>query len=205
MKLFTSPGPNPRIVDIFLAEKGRDLDRVTIDIVGGENRQPDYLARNPAGQLPALETDQGLVIAEVPVICEYLEELFPEHPLIGATPVERAETRMWYRRIDLHVITPMVMGFRYGEGAAFFSPREPVFQDSSANMKTLAQIKLGWLNDLLEGRQWVCGDRFTLADIALFCFVEFGNNRGQPLNPEYSQIVSLIERTGKRPSAVTPT
>lgn len=201
MKLFNSPGPNPRIVHMFMAEKGLKLEHQPIDVVAGENRESAYLAKNPAGQLPALETESGLVIAEAPVICEYLEERFPEPALIGANAEQRAETRMWYRRIDLNIIAPMVMGFRYGEGAAFFASREPVYESAASNMKELAQIKLAWLDELIAGRQWICGDRFSLADIALFCFLEFGHNRGQPLRQEHTHILDLVERIRERPSA----
>ena len=108
---------------------------------------------------------------------------------------------MWYRRIDAHIITPMVMGFRYDEGATFFSQREPVYPSAARHMKDLAQIKLAWLNTLLDGKQWVCGSRFSFADIVLFCFIEFGNSRGQPLNTDYSHIVSWFNEMKQRPSA----
>lgn len=204
MKLYNSPGPNPRTVRMFLAEKGIDIPRIEIDIIGGENRSAEFLAKNPAGQLPVLETDSGLVIAEVPVICEYLEELFPQNSLFGETAEQRAETRMWYRRIDTHIIAPMVLGFRYDEGAAFFSQREPVYPPAAIHMKELAQIKLGWLNTLMKNKQWVCDSRFSFADIALFCFIEFGNSRGQALNPDYAHILSWLDRMKARPSSQEP-
>ena len=106
MKLYHSIGPNPAVVDLFLAEKGLEIERVEVDLRGGENRRPEYLKINPAGQLPALVLDGGEVITEVTAICEYLEEEHREPPLIGSTPTERAETRMWTRRIDLGIVEP---------------------------------------------------------------------------------------------------
>ena len=72
MLLYNSIGPNPRVVRMFLAERGIDLPKVEIDLRGGENRREPYLGKNPAGQSPALELDDGTVLAEITAICEYL-------------------------------------------------------------------------------------------------------------------------------------
>lgn len=78
MRLFDSVGPNPRVVTLFLAEKGITLPHVTVDIRGGENRRAPYNeAVNPAGQTPALELDNGSIVTEITAICEYLEERHP--------------------------------------------------------------------------------------------------------------------------------
>jgi glutathione S-transferase len=111
MKLYDSVGPNPRVVNMFLLEKGFDVLRETVDIIAGENRQPTFLAKNPAGQTPTLELDDGFMINEINAICEYLEEIHPEPVLVGRTPKDRAETRMWVRRIDLYIGEPMASGF----------------------------------------------------------------------------------------------
>ena len=107
MRLYTGMGPNPRVVNIFLAEKGVDVERETVDLMAGENRQETHLERNPAGQLPCLELDDGSYLAEITAICEYLDEVHPNPPLLGTTPEERAVTRMWTRRIDLNIIEPL--------------------------------------------------------------------------------------------------
>ena len=93
MKLIESIGPNPRLVRMYLAEKGIEIPTEEIDILGGANRQPGYTDRNPFGQLPSLELDDGTVIAETTVICEYLEEKHPDPPLVGTTAEGRAFTR----------------------------------------------------------------------------------------------------------------
>ena len=93
MKLYNSIGPNPRLVKMFAAEKGLKLELVEVDIIGGESRQPAYLAINPTGTTPVLAPDGGRPIAETTAICEYLEELQASPPLIGATPAARAEAR----------------------------------------------------------------------------------------------------------------
>src|ERR1700749_3362107 len=117
MKLYTSVGPNPRVVKMFLAEKGLDVERVEVDLRGGENRRPPYnVDVNRAGQTPALELDDGARVTEITAICEYLEEAQPAPPLIGKTALDRAQTRTWTRRADLKVCEPMANGFRYAEG-----------------------------------------------------------------------------------------
>src|SRR5580658_9389323 len=111
MKLYDSIGPNPHVVRMFLAEKGLDVERRPVDLMAGENRQADYGRVNPSQTLPALELTDGEVVAEITAICEYVEELHPTPPLIGSTPLERAQTRMWARRIDLGIVEPMTNGF----------------------------------------------------------------------------------------------
>src|ERR1700689_4895966 len=101
MLLYNSIGPNPRVVRMFMAERGIEIPKTEVDLRGGENRRPPFLAKNPAGQSPALELDDGTVLAEITAICEYLDEIAPGPSLIGSTPKERAETRMGSRRIDL--------------------------------------------------------------------------------------------------------
>ncbi len=201
MKLYDSIGPNPRVVKMFLAEKGIDLPRHNIDLLAGENRKEPYTKVNPHGTTPALEIDEALVIAEITAICEYLEELHPSPPLIGETPMQRAETRMWVRRIDLNIVEPMTNGFRYAEGLGMFKDRVHCIPAAAADLKAIAQEKLTWLDGLIAGRQFIVGDRFTLADILLYAFLDFGTQVGQSLNPANGAITAWFERVKSRASA----
>lgn len=200
MKLYTSIGPNPRVVNMFLAEKGASLDRVEVDLRGGENRREPYLKVNPAGQTPALELDGGACVTEITAICEYLEETFPSPALIGTTPEERAETRMWTRRVDLKVCEPMANGFRFGEGLPMFESRMRCLPDAAPGLKAIAQDGVAWVDANLKG-PWLCGDRFTLADILLFAFLDFGAMVGQPLDPKFAKVGDWFARVKARPSA----
>jgi glutathione S-transferase len=201
MKLYDSIGPNPRAVRIFMAEKGIELPKETVDIRGGVNRQAEYLKKNPNGQCPALELDNGLILAEITAIMEYLDEMKPGNSLLGKTPEERAETRMWARRIDLGILEPMANGFRFGEGLKMFQNRIRCIPQASADLKATAQDKLKWLDGLMEGKQWVCGNRFSMADVLLFAFVDFFAGVGQPINPEFKNITAWHARMKARPSA----
>jgi glutathione S-transferase len=201
MKLYDSVGPNPRIVRMFMAEKGIDIPKQTVDLRGGENRQEPHLKRNPMGQMPTLELDDGSYLAEITAICEYLEEKNPKPAMIGSTAEERAECRMWTRRVDLNICEPLANGYRYGEALKFFEKRIPVAPEASPGLKKVAASRLQWLNGQLEGREYLCGKRFTLADIFLFGWLEFGNQVGQPLDPANTNIAAWMARVGARPSA----
>src|SRR3712207_502981 len=140
MLFYDSVGPNPRAVRMFMAERGIEVPKTTIDLRGGENRQPAYMAKNPAGQMPCLELDDGTVIAEITAICEYLDEVAQGgRSLIGDTPQQRAETRMWVRRIDLNILEPMANGYRYGPAQKFFEKRIRVIPQAADDLRTLAQ------------------------------------------------------------------
>jgi len=201
MKLINSVGPNPQVVRTFAAEKGITLQTETIDIMKAENRQAPYLHKNPAGGTPCLELDNGAYISEITAICEYLEEKYPAKPLIGSTPEERAETRMWTRRIDLNICEPLTNGFRYSEGLPLFKTRMTTLPEAAEGLKRVAQERIAWLDGLIGGRQFVCGDRLTLADILLFSFLSFGTQVGQPLNEKNKNIKAWYDRMAARPSA----
>lgn len=201
MKLYNSIGPNPKVVRMFMAEKGIALEKVEIDLRGGENRREPYLSKNPSGQCPALERDDGTILAEITAICEYLDEIKPANSLIGRTAEERAETRMWVRRIDLNILEPMANGFRYAEGLKLFQTRIHCIPQAAADLKQIAQEKLAWLDGLMNGKPYICGDRLTLADIMLFCFLDFFAGVGQPIDPALKNIVAWYARLKARPSA----
>ena len=201
MKFYNSIGPNPRVVKMFMQEKGVTLPFVEVDLMAGENRQEPYLAKNPAGQSPALELDDGTVLAEITAICEYLDEKFPGGSLIGTTPEERAETRMWTRRVDLNICEPMANGFRFAEGLPLFQNRMRCLPEAAAGLKAIAKDKLAWLDKLMNGRDFLAGKRLTMADILLFGFLDFGASVGQPINPELKNVSAWFERMKARPSA----
>jgi glutathione S-transferase len=201
MQFYDSIGPNPRMVRMFMAEKGFEVPKANIDLRGGENRQPSYMAKNPSGQTPALELDNGNVLAEITAICEYVDEVGKGPSLIGATPEERAETRMWTRRIDLQIVEPGAAGFRSAEGLKMFQNRIRCVPQAADDLKLIAKENLARLNTQMEGKTYVCGDRMTMADIMLFAFVDFFNGVGQKLDPANTNIAAWFERMKARPSA----
>ena len=201
MKFYNSIGPNPRVVRMFMAEKDITIPAQDVNLMAGENRQDEHLKRNPHGQMPALELDNGSYVSEITAICEYLEDKNPKPALIGATPEEKAETRMWTRRIDLNICEPMANGFRFSEGLPLFQSRIVTVPEAAEGLKKIAQDRIKWLDGQLAGKQFVTGKRLTLADVLLFCFLDFGGQVGQPLNPEFKNVAAWFDRMKERPSA----
>ena len=201
MKFYNSVGPNPRMVRMFMAEKGIDIPKEEVNLMKGDNRREPYLQKNSIGQMPALELDNGHCVTEITAICEYLEDTHPNPPLIGDNPEKRAETRKWTRRIDLNICEPMAGGFRYSQGLPLFKDRIPTVPEAADGLKGIAQNYLKWLDKEMDGKEFVCGKRFTMADILLFAFLDFGNTVGQPLNPEFKNLTAWFARVKDRPSA----
>jgi glutathione S-transferase len=199
MKLYTGIGPNPRVVTIAIAELGADVELEQVDLMTGENRQDAHLKRNPSGQLPTLELADGSFLAEVTAIVEFLDEKIGGS-LIGSTAEERAETRMWVRRIDLNICENLGNGFRYAEGLPLFKDRIHCIPQAAEDFKKIVQDKLVWLDGLMDGKEFICGDRFTLADILLFAFLEFGTSVGQPLDAKCERLQAWYARVAARPS-----
>jgi glutathione S-transferase len=200
VKYYTSVGPNPRVVTLFMAERGVAPEVVKVDLRNAENRGAAFVAKNPAGTLPALELDDGTVLAEVVAICEYLDEVAPGASLIGSTALERAETRMWTRRIDLGITVPLTNGYQWGEGIEIFGNRKRCLPAASDGMKAIARDGIAWLDAQMAGRTWVCGERYTLADIFLFAFLDFGNKIGQPFDASLAWIPGWFARMSARPT-----
>ena len=201
MRFYDSLGPNPKVVRVFMAEKGITVPLEKVDLRACENRQEAHLKRNPHGQLPALELDNGSYLSEITAICEYLEDKHPKPPLIGSTPEEKAECRMWTRRVDLNICEHLANGYRFGEGNDFFKSRILTAPEASPGLKAIAQNCLNWLDgQMVDGREYLCGKRFTLADILLYCFVAFFAKVGQPIETANKNIGAWIERVGGRPS-----
>ena len=202
MKFYNSIGPNPRMVRMFIAEKGFAVPKVEVDLRGGENRRDPYLKANPSGQMPALELDDGTVLAEITAICEYVDEVKKDTPsLIGNTAEERAKTRMWTRRIDLNIVEPALAGFRYAEGLKLFQNRIRCIPQAADDLKAIAREKLAWLDGLVGDKPFISGAKLTMADIMLFAFVDFLNSVGQPLDPACKHLTAWFGRMKARPSA----
>ena len=201
MKFYNSMGPNPHVVRMYAAELGLALDMEEVDLMAGANRQGPYLEKNPAGQLPCLELDDGTVIAEITAICEYLDEQAAGATLMGDTPEARAVTRMWTRRVDLNICENLANGFRYSDGLAIFKDRITTIPEAAEGLKQITREKLAWLNDLIADREFIAGDRISLADVLLYCFIAFGNVVGQPLDENLTHVKAWYDRMAARPSA----
>ncbi len=201
MKILNSFGPNPRMLRMFIAEKDLNIEMLEHDIFAGQNRETEYINKNPGGQMPALELDDGTVIAETVVICDYLEEAHPTPALIGTNSYERAEARMWSRRIEQKITENIYNGFRFAEGYDLFKNRMRCLPDAADGLKAIAQDGLTWLDSQLEGKTFICGDRITIADLTLYCCTSFASGVGQNIDPSNTNVIAWYERIDQRPSS----
>lgn len=201
MKLYNSIGPNPRMVRMYLIEKGLELPVVEHDLLGMENRKKPYLDKNPGGQMPALELDNDKIIGETVAICEYLEELYPQPVLIGSNAEERANHRQWQRRIELNITEHLYNSFRYGPGIDIFRERMRVLPEATKGLSEIVQDKLSWLNDQMDERDYISGNEIKVVDMILYSALDFGAGVGQEIDPQLANIVNWFDRIDARESA----
>ena len=171
MKLHESPSPNARRVTVFMAEKGIECEKVSVDIRGGENIQSEYLRKNPAGRVPVLELDDGSFISESMAICRYLEAIQPEPNLFGVSAIEIANVEMWQRRVELNLFSEMAGAFRNITG--FFKDRETCVEEWGRVCAEKAPKALSMFDDQLSINEYLAGERFTVADITLAVTLDF--------------------------------
>lgn len=199
MKLYTTKvAPNPRRVHIFLAEKGIEIECVELDLGKSENLDPDFVAKNPLGRVPVLEMDDGTYLAESVAICRYFEELHPEPPLFGTDAKDKAVVEMWNRRMESEVLGNVSNCFRhthpYWEGRI---PQVPEFGELCR--KNLLE-RMNWLDQELAGREFIAGDRFTVADITAITGFQLARIPKIRIGEELTNLTRWYDAVAARPS-----
>jgi len=173
MKLYHSThAPNARRVRIFLAEKRIEVSFVDVDLARLNHREESFRAINPFETVPVLELDDGTKIAESIAICRYFEELRPSPALFGTTMIERVEVEMWQRRVEFFLLLPIAQVFRHTHPAMgrLESPQVPEWAASS-RAKALASFAR--FDAALEGRPFIAGERFSIADVTGLVALDF--------------------------------
>ena len=204
MKLYTSlRAPNPRRVLMFMAEKGvADVQTVQVDLGKGEHRGEAFMALNPMAQVPVLELDDGRTLAETRAICTYLEGVHPDPNLMGEGFEERAFVEMMDRRCELQLFLRIANCIRHTHpGLAVLE--HPQFGDFGAAQGAKVRESAHWLDGVLADRDYVAGDRFTIADITAFCALEFarGLMKFRPADEGLANVQAWRDRVARRPSA----
>jgi glutathione S-transferase len=203
LKLHTSArAPNPRRVDMFIAEKGiQGIPRELVDLNAGEHRSAAFTARNPMARVPVLELDDGRFLSESRAICTYLEGLQPEPNLMGRDATERAFIEMADRRVEWYFMLPIGNCIRHPHPG--LAPLEqPQFPDfgTAQGKKMLEYAAL--FDARLASRPWMAGDRFTIADITAFCGIEFARLvKFKPGDAGLTHLAAWRDRVAERPSA----
>ncbi|WP_026380675.1 glutathione S-transferase family protein [Afifella pfennigii] len=201
MKLYDGGrAPNPRRVRIFLAEKGVQIPLQTLDIGKKEHYGEDFARLNPMRRLPVLILDDGTPLAETMAICRYIEALHPEPSLFGRAPRQIGMIEMWNRRMELDLLTLVAAVFRHSHPAMAELEVPQVPQWAEVARTRLAPV-LAWLNQELEGRQFVAGDAFSVADITAMVAVDFMKPAKLAVPEELTALKAWHERMGARPSA----
>ena len=173
MKLYEyEASPNPRRVRMFLAEKGVDVERIQVDVPGGEHRSEVFRAKNPDATVPCLELDDGTVISGCVAISRYMEETYPDAPLMGTTPAEAGKITMWQRRVEEGLLDAGTTYFHHATNG--LGELEP-FQIKEWGEKNGERVKatLERLEKELTEQPYVAGDKFTIADITAFVGYSF--------------------------------
>lgn len=208
MELYhSSSSPNSRRVRIFIAEKGLSLPTQAVDLGAKEQFSPSYAAINPRRQVPALVLDDGTTIAEVPAIWRFIEETFPEHPLLGSTAKEKALIAMWERRAELDGFMPTMEGVRNAapslKGRALSGPHDyEQIPDLVARSKQRVMDFFTDFDERLRSVPFVAGERFSAADITTLAAIDFaagGLKLGIPA--EHTALSDWHGKISARPSA----
>ena len=170
--------PSPRRARILLAEKGLSHETVEVDLRNGEQLGDVYRKVNPQCTVPALRTDEGLVLTDNAAIAAYVEARFPQPPLLGETPQEKAEIASWNWRIEFEGLLAVAEAMR--NRAPSMANRALPGPVDYPQIPELAQRGLArvqqffvMLNDRLTGRSFIAADRFSMADITAVVAVDF--------------------------------
>jgi glutathione S-transferase len=170
--------PSPRRARILLAEKGVVHETIQVDLRNGEHLGDAYRKVNPQCTVPALRTDEGLLLTDNAAITAWLEARFPEPPLLGSTPAEKAEIASWNWRVEFEGLLAIAEALR--NSAPAMAHRALPGPVDYAQIPELAERGLArarqffvMLNDRLAGREYVAADRFSIADITAVVAVDF--------------------------------
>ncbi len=192
--------PNPRRVRIFLAEKGITIPTETIDFMSGAHHTEDFKKINPMQRVPVLILDDGTAIAESVAICRYFENIQPDPPLFGTGAKQQAVIEMWNRRMELNLLAAITTVFRHLHPAMAKLEVPQVPQWAEAN-KPRVFFYLDWLNGELAGREFIAGDRFSIADITALVGIDFLKPARIAIPDALTDLVRWHEQVKARPSA----
>lgn len=187
MKIYDMAGaPNTSRVRIVVSAKGLEgqIDYKRVDLITAQQKQPEFLAKNPIGKIPLLELDDGTVISESTAITEYLDNLDGQPQFTGTTPRERALIHMMQRRVEQLLLEPLDDFFHYGTpglGKALSPWRMPEWEgrhEWGRRRGDMAIRGLAHFNELLTNRPYLATDTFTLPDITLYISLIFADYSG---------------------------
>jgi glutathione S-transferase len=190
---------SPRMVRIFLAEKGIEVPTKQVSIMKGEHKTPEYRKISPGARLPALELDDGTIIQETVAICRYFEFQQPDPPLMGKDSLEQVMAEMWQRKMELELMLPMAFTFRHT--SPIFANLETQFTDFGESQRVVADRRLGILDKELAGKEFIMGDTYTIVDIRAQTSFDLFQFAGFKIKEEWQNLKRWHETVSNRPSA----
>ena len=203
MKLYgeNNPAPNPRKVRIFLAEKGIAVEQVRVPLMKRAHKAPEFLKKNSLGQLPVLELDDGTCISESIAICRYFEELAPSPPLFGTGALGRANVEMWTRRAEFRLWAPIGQVWIHADPrTAAVVPQQ--YTEFGEMNRTVVANAMKWLDrELSDGRAFLAGADYSIADIVLLCGIDFAKFVQMEMPEDCAHLIDWHARVSSRPSA----
>ena len=201
MKLYDSRlAPNPRRTRIFLAEKGILLPTEQIDIMAMQHKTPEYAAINPLQRMPVLVLDDGTAISESIAICRYFEVLQPEPPLFGVGAKEIALVEMWNRRCEINFFANVAAVFRHLH-PSMKELEVPQIPEYAEAMRPRALWFLELLEKELAPREFIAGDRFSVADITALVAFDFMKPSRIAMPEGFTNVKRWHAMVSARPSA----
>lgn len=198
--------PSPRRVRMFIAEKNLDIPVVEVDLGSLEQHSQAFASLNPHRTVPVLELDDRSVLTSSQAICRYLEEVYPQQPLMGRNPQERGFIADLEWRIEQEGF--MAVGESFRNRARSFKNNAVTGQHEHAQIPELvergrvrASQFMQWLDNHLEEREFIAGDYFSVADITAFIAVDFAKWIKLEAPEECENLHRWFSEVAKRPSA----
>ena len=200
MKLYNDRfAPNPRRVRMFAAEKGIALDLVDVSIASREHETEAFGAINPRLEVPVLELDDGRRLGESLAICRYLEALNPHPNLWGSEPLERHAVDAMVDALQANLYVATAHSFRHGH--PFWAGRIEQCADYAPLARRRVEDEYARLDEQLNGRDFLCLGRLTMADIVAYTSVEFGKAAGLRPDAGLTHLHRWRTAMAARPSA----
>lgn len=201
MKLYDGGrAPNPRRVTVFLAEKGIEIEKVPVDMGQMGHKSEEVTRLNPLQRLPVLMLDDGTVLTESVAICRYFEELHPEPALMGTDALDKAIVEMWNRRLELIFLGAVANAFRHTHPAMKEWEKPQLAEWGEINRpKALAFLEL--LDKELADREFIAGDRFSIADITGMIGFDFMKPARIERPEHLANVMRWYQAVSSRPSA----
>lgn len=200
MKLYDDArAPNPRRVRMYLAEKGIDVPLVETSVATRANRTEEFKKINSLQQIPVLELDDGTCIAESLAICRYFEVLHPQPALFGETALEQAQVEMWNRRIEFQLLSTVGAYWRHCHEFTKALPGR--IEEAGLQGKERAEVIMQWLEGAIAGRDYIAGEKFTVADITALGVIDFASFVGVAIPDDAENLKAWHARVSARPSA----